>query len=393
MLDDFFSILAGQWQAAGLFVLVALSCVVAAALVQSGYHWLLYCSLFRYDRRVRKGKVVFQEGRPSVSVIVCAKDEAENLERNLPEVLSQDYQDFEVIVVDDASGDETADVLTRLSSVYDNLRVRTVPAGAKFTSSKKFAVSLGIKAAKNDILLFTDADCRPASKLWISTMVRNFTPGVRIVLGYGAYESKKGLVSYAISYDTVTIAMQYLSCAVSGMPYMGVGRNLAYRKSFFLSTKGFSSHLDLQSGDDDLFVNEYADAGNTKVEISPLSVTVSAPKSTIWQWFVQKQRHLTTSVRYKPSSKAVLGCEMFSRALFYIAFAACMCTGNLIAVGIAGFLFIVRMVSHYVMVNKLSSVLGDRKFPCGLILLDIFIPFFNLAASLAPRKGERYKWK
>ena len=342
---------------------------------------------------MRKGKVVFQEEMPSVSVIVCAKDEAENLERNLPEVLSQDYPDFEVIVVDDASGDETADVLTRLSSVYDNLRVRTVPAGAKFTSSKKFAVSLGIKAAKNDILLFTDADCRPASKLWISTMVRNFTPGVRIVLGYGAYESKKGLVSYAISYDTVTIAMQYLSCAVSGMPYMGVGRNLAYRKSFFLSTKGFSSHLDLQSGDDDLFVNEYADAGNTKVEISPLSVTVSGPKSTIWQWFVQKQRHLTTSVRYKPSSKAVLGCEMFSRALFYIAFAACMCTGNLIAVGIAGFLFIVRMVSHYVMVNKLSSVLGDRKFPCGLILLDIFIPFFNLAASLAPRKGERYKWK
>ena len=289
MLDDFFSILAGQWQAAGLFVLVALSCVVAAALVQSGYHWLLYCSLFRYDRRVRKGKVVFQEERPSVSVIVCAKDEAENLERNLPEVLSQDYPDFEVIVV--------------------------------------------------------------------------------------------------------TIAMQYLSCAVSGMPYMGVGRNLAYRKSFFLSTKGFSSHLDLQSGDDDLFVNEYAEAGNTKVEISPLSVTVSGPKSTIWQWFVQKQRHLTTSVRYKPSSKAVLGCEMFSRALFYIAFAACMCTGNLIAVGIAGSLFIIRMVSHYVMVNKLSSVLGDRKFPCGVILLDIFIPFFNLAASLAPRKGERYKWK
>lgn len=393
MLDTVYSFLKEQWLLLAVPEFVLLACLVIAWFTQLVYHSCFFRALFRYVRKVRKNRITFSDDKPGVSVIICAKDEAENLEANLPLILSQDYPDYEVIVVDDASNDDTADVLTRFAAKYPNLHIRQVPAGAKFTSPKKFAVSLGIKAAVNDILLFTDADCRPASNEWISLFARNFVPGVQIVLGYGAYTRNGSAVSYAISYDTVTIALQYLSYAVVGCPYMGVGRNMAYRKSFFLSTRGFASHLDLQSGDDDLFVNEFADKNNTRIEVSPESATFSIPKGSFRQWFVQKQRHLSTAKRYSKKSRALLGGEMVSRALFYVATVACFCTGNVLMMFAALLLFLIRMIDHYMIVNKASSKLGDRRFPAAMIILDIFIPLFDLAAALFRANGKHYKWK
>ncbi len=392
MFDEYVLYLNKEWEQLPDWVFVVCCCFVAFAVVQLIYYWGIYCGIFRYRRKVAKQKIDFLSEKPPVSVIICARNEEKNLREKLPLILEQDYPDFEVIVVDDASDDDTHQLLYMLSANNQRLKMRQIPKGAKFSSPKKFAVTLGIKAAQNDILLFTDADCRPTSNQWISQMVANFVPGVQIVLGYGGYERKSGFVSYAISYDTVTIALQYLSFALAGNPYMGVGRNMAYRKSFFETTPGFVSHMNLQSGDDDLFVNAHANKKNTRVEFSKESTTVSEPKTTLSNWFLQKQRHLSTSPLYKTSSRFLIGLENFSKLCFYGLFIACIVSLNGIALSLSILLFLVRMISQYATINKFSSIVGDRSFKVGVVFLDIFMMFFNLFA-FTPKKDKVYKWK
>lgn len=381
--------MSGLWSGAPVWGIVCLCCLTAAFAVQMFYYWGIYCSIFRRNGRIKKERVAYDGSRPGVSVIICAKNEAGNLSSNLPYFLKQHYRDYEVIVVDDGSDDDTPDVLKRFSAECEYLKVRTIPRGAKFTASKKFALSLGIKAAENDILLFSDADCRPASEEWIATMVRNFTPETQIVLGYGGYEARGGFASYAISYDTVTIAMQYMGYALFGRPYMGVGRNLAFRKSFFNGTRGYASHLDLRSGDDDLFVNEYATGANARVEFSAAATTVSKPKESLAEWRRQKNRHLSTYSRYKTASKLMLGGELASRTLFYALFIACIVTLDPAVCIAASALFLIRAITQYAAVNSASALFGDRPFKAGVIFLDIFVPIFNFVSR---RSKNVRKW-
>lgn len=294
-----------QWSLIALFL--------AACLVQLGYYLLVYIRLPLYrppkKRKTKKG----------VSVIICARNESENLERFLPIVLEQDYPEFEVVVVNDASTDETEEVLSRLSARYVHLRFTTIPCNDTFSHGKKLALTVGIKSARYDQLLLTDADCYPASDRWLSRMVSNLTGDRQIVLGYGKYEKRKGLLNRLIRYETVFTAIQYLSYAIRGNPYMGVGRNLAYRKTLFLKNRGFASHYHLASGDDDLFVNENASAKNTAVEISGESHTISLPVTSFGEWISQKQRHLSAGKYYSTASRIRLAGEMISRLLLYIS--------------------------------------------------------------------------
>ena len=236
-----------------------------------------------------------------VSVIICARNEAEHLQRFLPSVLNQFYPEFEVIVVNDGSTDQTAEVLSGFKKQFSHLYITGIEQHRDYQQGKKLAQTIGIKAAHHDQLLFTDADCEPVNPNWIRHMQSNFLSQTQIVLGYGKYISEPGLLNKWIRTDTVYISMQYLGMALTKRSYMGVGRNMAYRRSLFFEKKGFASHLNLSSGDDDLFVNENSDHYNTVIEIHPESFTQSDPQKTLKQWFRQKKRHLTTSSRYKKS--------------------------------------------------------------------------------------------
>ncbi len=255
-----------------------------------------------------------------VSVIICARNEEENLREFLPSVLEQDYPDFEVIVVNDCSEDDSYNVLGEYLNKYPNLRVSNINKDPKFTHNKKFAQFIGIKAAKNEILLFTDADCQPETGKWLGTMVSHFDDKTDFVLGYGGYFRKRGLLNKYIRYDSMFIAMQYLGMAIRGIPYMGVGRNLAYRRSVFFENKGFGTHSHLASGDDDLFVNSNATRENVSVEFGEEAHTRSVPAANITELFKQKKRHLTTAVHYKLRDKILLTVEPVSRMLFYVFF-------------------------------------------------------------------------
>jgi len=292
-----------------VFILFGISWII-----QMIFYWMIYGKLAFYRRKEEN-----TDQKP-VSVVICAKNEYQNLLHNLPSVLEQDYPDYEVIVVNDASDDDSIELLNSFSRKYKHLRIFNLERNLNFFSGKKFPLSLGIKSAQNEIILLTDADCQPASSLWIKNMVSNYDMRTDIVLGYGTYKKAVGFLNRLIRYDSFLVAMQYFSFALSGSPYMGVGRNLSYRKELFYKAKGFTSHYKLNSGDDDLFINRAANRANTRIEISPEAQTVSIAKTSLVQWIIQKRRHYSTAYYYRPVFKFFLSLNYASKLLLYLSF-------------------------------------------------------------------------
>lgn len=254
-----------------------------------------------------------------VSVIVCAKNEEENVINYVPLLAEQNYSDFEIILIDDASSDNTLEVFEEFEKKYNNVRLVKVENNETFWGNKKFALTLGIKAAKKDYLLFTDADCYPTSKEWIASMSSHFTLHKTIVLGYGAYEKVKGsFLNKIIRFETLLTAVQYFGWAKSKMPYMGIGRNMSYKKEEFFNVNGFIEHMKIRSGDDDLFINQAASGINTTICYNQESFTYSKPKTTFKEWFTQKRRHVATAGHYKSFDKIQLALFYISQLLFLI---------------------------------------------------------------------------
>jgi glycosyltransferase involved in cell wall biosynthesis len=257
--------------------------------------------------------------RISISVIVCAKNEAENVARFIPLLAEQDYPDYEIILIDDASSDNTTEIFEEFEKQYSNIRLVKVVNNEAFWGNKKYALTLGIKAAQKDYLLFTDADCYPASKDWIKSMSSQFTMQKTIVLGYGAYEKITGsFLNKIIRFETMLTAVQYFSWAKTGRPYMGIGRNLAYKKEEFYTVNGFISHMKIRSGDDDLFINQVATSKNTAISFAPESFTYSQPKTLYKDWVIQKRRHVSTARFYKSFDKVQLVLFYISQLLFLL---------------------------------------------------------------------------
>jgi len=298
-------------------------------------------------------------------------------------------------VVNDGSTDDTNDTLTCLKNQYPKLRSTFVPVSAKFINSKKIALILGIKAANNETLVFTDADCYPASNQWLAQIMQSYTPGTRMVLGYGRYQSFRSPLNYLICYNTLFIAIQYLNYALLGKAYMGVGRNISYQKSLFLESSQFSNHLNLQSGDDDLFVNEVSKQAHANIAFGPTCSTISIPKMTFADWKLQKIRHLSTGPYYKTSTKLLIGTETASRFFFYLGLIFLFCMPNPLCKITAALALIIRTVVQYIIINRSAHLLGERFFRFGIILLDIFLPLTDLVfyVSNAFRHPGRLRWK
>jgi len=326
-----------------------------------------------------------------ISVIIAARNEAENLRKYLPGILEQNYPDYEVVVVNDCSYDTSDLVLEEMEKKYLNLKVVTITEHVRFKTGKKFALTLGIKAAKNEHLLFTDADCEPASANWVARMAANFTTGAQIVLGYSPYYKGKGLLNLMVRFETLKSAINYLSSALIGDPYMGIGRNLAYTKTLFFGAKGFAAHMHILSGDDDLFVNQNATSDNTIIEIHPEAFTYTAAKTTIGTWYKQKKRHLGVGKYYKTTHRRKLIFDALTGGLFYLLLTLCLVFNfePILAISI----FIFRLVLQYIIYNKIFKKLDSGDLLWGLPALDLFyytyLNVFGLIATFIKTK----QWK
>lgn len=357
------------------------------------YFYLRYMTgVNRWQRKHATQQPIAADELPKVSVIICARNEKENLLDYLHSLLNQEYPCYEVIVVNDGSEDGTQELLEQYALQCNNLYVTFVPREARVISSKKLALTIGIKAAHYNHLLLTDADCRPESRYWIREMMRGFVEGgekTEIVLGYGAYFEKKTILSSLINYDTLFIGLQYLGMAAARHPYMGVGRNLAYKKDTFFQHEGFRGLLNERSGDDDLFVNKVANRHNTAIVCSRDSITWSAPKTTWREWLHQKRRHLSVSHHYKLGSKIRLGLEPMTRGLFYVLLIAICVFGSGLAMCSAYALWWLRLVMQLCVINTSAHRLGGRLFGIEIVAYDIILPLLSLWILVTQRFHKR----
>lgn len=339
-----------------------------------------------------KSKTNHQSSREQpVSVVICARDEADNLEKNLPGVLVQQYgATHEVVVVNDNSQDESRYLLEGIHRQFRQLHIVDLKQEAKLIPGKKFPLSMGIRTAKHEVLLLTDADCIPASEHWIKKMQEPLRDGVEIVLGYGAYKKKKGFLNKMVRFETFHSALQYLSYALAGIPYMGVGRNLAYRRELFIKNKGFSSHNHIAGGDDDLFINMTATPTNTAIVIDQEAHTLSNPSTTFGAWYRQKNRHYSTSKYYKPLHKFLLGLYSLTHFLFYPALITALILSDWkITLGMFGFKLLIQAIIYYRVMHKLN----EKDLFGWFLLFDLLQPIYYLLFSSAVITTQKSEWK
>ncbi|MBR9860964.1 glycosyltransferase [bacterium] len=362
--------------------LILLIAVGFFALVLILYYLLIFTKLASY-------KPAPDSNCPPVSVIIAAKNERKNLEVFLPKILNQDYPEFEVIVVNDGSFDGTSDLLKEMKLQYSKLRTVDLNLEEQYQKGKKFALTMGIKAAKHEQLLFTDADCDPASEFWIKRMMeRGDRP---IVLGYAPHKTKNTPLGAMVFYETFHTALQYLSYALKGMPYMGVGRNLSYPKTLFFKNKGFASHQHLLSGDDDLFIQEVATQDNVAICIEPESFMQSAASKGFGAWVRQKQRHISTSDLYKFKYKFLLGFYSFSHVMFYTTLILNIFFKEnwIIAGSILGLKWIIQWIVFY----KPSKMLNAKTIGYLLPLYDLYYTFILLILGIVKPFYKNKTWK
>lgn len=364
-----------------------------AFLIQLFFYFFVYRKPAAYQRK-REVKAIPDEALPGISVVISSKNNSEELRKNLPFVLEQDYPNFEVIVVNSGSTDETDMVLKAAEIQYPQLYHTYVPADADSINEKKLALTLGIKAANHDIILFTEAYSRPCSTQWIREYGTEFAQGRDIVLGYSRLIiDKKVRMRNFILFDNLIHHLKFLSMAIARKPFMGIGRNMAYKKELFFRHKGYSSILNMEGGEDDLYINKIGRKKNTGVLLSPDSMTETHSVDNFFTWRSLKSKYLYTRQFYKGFSSRIFGLETFSKYVFYAVMIA-LCVMSLLSsdyyvLGFTLFLFLIRYWIQLIIINKNSSLLDAVRYHINLLPFDLFQPVNNLRFRRYANKRNR----
>lgn len=359
---------------------------IAIVSIQVIYYLLIFGN-FSFSKNIKK-----QAPKAPVSIIVCAKNEVENVKKYFPLLINQNYPEFEIVLIDDASSDDTLEVFEKYEKQYSNVKLVKVQNNETFWGNKKYALTLGIKAAKYEHLLFIDADCKPQSKEWITLMSASFTDTKTIVLGYGAYiKIKNSFLNKLIRFETLMTAVQYFSWAKIGFPYMGVGRNLAYKKEEFYNVNGFIDHMKIRSGDDDLFINQASTKTNTAICFDANSFTYSDAKTTFKDWINQKRRHISTAKHYKAFDKFQLGLFYASQLLFIVlSFLLLALQFQLIIVIV---LITLRYLIAWISLGYSASKLNEKDVMYWFPVIEIILVFTQINLFFVNLFSKPKHWK
>ena len=371
-----------EWLLTGFFC--------AVVLVQLFYFWFYY-SRVAFFKKTTEDET---DAPIPVSIIISARNEYPALHENLPLILNQDHPDFEVVVVNERSTDDSEMLLKELQKQYDNLKVVDLRYSVSFLKGKKLPISVGIKSASHDHLILTDAGCRPAGDQWIQNMTRHLRGDKTIVLGYSSYEQQAGIMNKIIRLDNLYDGLQYLGFALAGRPYKGDGGNLSYSRSLFYAVKGFTAHYKIPAGDDDLFVNHAATNKNTAVEFSPEAHTVASPPDTFSGWLKQKRQRSITYRYYKEKDKRRISLFRVSGLLFYPLFIVALVLAGLSIPGyvVAGS-FLLRMISLFTIINSAAKTLKEPKISLFSLAGDVMLSVVYMMLFVTSVFTKKTTWK
>ncbi|MFV0419679.1 MAG: glycosyltransferase [Dysgonomonas sp.] len=370
--------------------IAVLSVFFLICLVQVFFYLNYYRKPYSYAKKKGYDNSSYSSSKPKVSVIIASENEAEELAKNLPSILEQDYSDFEVVVVNDGSTDESEVLLQSLKLKYSHLYFTYLPYSKdNFFGRRKLALTIGIKAAKGDILLFTEPYARPVSDKWIAGMVNELSDSKEVVLGYSFYKRSKSFFNSMARFDNLLFSMQYLSMAINNKGYIGTYRNVAFKKHLFFDNKGFASHLNVENGED-VFLNQIITGDNTSVAICQDSfVETSIERYSLWKQI--KKSYFLAKANIRSSAASVFGLETFSRYFFYLLLTTLVIYAIFMQhwalLGISVVLFLIRLAIQMLVVNKSAKHFYSGKFYLILILLDVLQPIYNLR-FISTRNGK-----
>lgn len=347
--------------------------------IQLGYWIFLYNKL-----GINDGYLTKMDASSQVSVILCFKNGINQLKTNLAHIIKQNHPNYAIILADDFSTDGSTEYIKGIDS--EKLAVHYYKVKQNM-HGKKQALQEAIAFSKSEFLLLTDNDCKPASDNWISLMTRALETK-DIVLGYSPYVYEHTALSLWVHFEGWITAVQYLSYSIVGIPYMGVGRNVAYKKSLWQDPK-LNLHRDLSSGDDDLFINQLATKTNTAICLDKDSFVYTQSPANLKAYFNQKRRHYSTANRYKTIHKILLSTYSLSQVCFYTALILTLINGSYkIAVGA----YLLRLIIMLPIVNRLRKLLNAA---FGLIMypiLDFFQAIHYLIFSFTVFIPQKNKW-
>lgn len=379
--------------------IILLSLTAGLFLIQILFLFLLYNKIGRRRTKEQKNKLKFNEDFPPISVIIYSHEQSEDLWDSLPPILEQDYPEFEVIVINDKKDDDTNDILKQISAQYPNLYHSFLADTTRYISRKKLAIHLGIKASKYDWLVLTEPDCHPVTNQWLKLLARNFTADTEVVLGFSCYpKSKNGFERY-VCFENLITNIRFLSMGLMHIPFMGMGKNLAYRKDAFYKQKGFTLQPKIQGGDDDLMVRAMATNKNTRVETNQSAVVLTNKMPPKYEWEERKLLYSTSRRYNKGFHSVILAFDSLTKILFYLTDAVLVASAlmhlNLPLVTIGILLFLLYFICLHFTINRSATLLGDSShYHFSLLYYDFILPFDSLRWRLRSSKNNRdYLWK
>lgn len=324
----------------------------------------------------------------SVSVIIAARNEAKNLPRLLETLNTQDHNSFEVIIINDRSTDDTQSILSKHIQ-QEWLRVITVKDLPSGWNGKKHALQLGIEAAQNEVLLFTDGDCLPNSNQWISKMTNAIDQDKKVVLGFSGYVKGGGLLNELTQFDTVSNALQYFGFANRGMPYMAVGRNWAIEKKSY-PINLLRKYASISGGDDDLIAQSVCNSKNTCIQTDKKAFTMSIPENSWGTYLKQKMRHLSVGTKYSFRIKTLLGFFPLIHACIGLMLLTLIVSGQWY---FAILIFGIRSLSFYIIFRRLGQKLDSHFNYWALPLVEFCYPFWYAFVGIRSLAAKQIEWK
>ena len=358
---------------------------LTATLIQLLYQFIVFSRVWFYKEPNDK------QERP-VSVIVSSKNHVDLLKQNLPKYLAQEYPCFEVVVINDASWDGTDDFLEELEKVHSNLKVvnNSFQENERFSKGKKFALTLAIKAASYDTLLFSDADSFPSSVNWLSKMQDGFSSKKQIILACSRYEKRKGLLNKILRYESLYEGLLSVSCTMLGFPVLANKRNLAYERSLFFSVNGFLSHLNLSRGEAELFVNEVSTLRNSSVCLGDDAMTICAEQPSMLDWIRDKRAYFNIAKQFRFSSLFLLGLNFFSQLAYWLLFFILLISQ--VELQVVLMFFSLRLCVQYIVYWKMCKYSNEQSLLWLLPFYEIALMFIHLMIYLSTHIKRVHNW-